>query len=140
MLVDATVEQGILQRLIYCLGAGIVILLILFSGLPLVVKTILTVLFLLLNVWWYKTFVALQAITEIWQQDNVTWGWRSIASSKYKTAVLKQTHYLGIVIVLNFQYRATHYNVLIWRDQVNLTEWRKLLVLTRLKQSQQNLF
>ena len=82
MLVDATVEQGILQRLIYCLGAGIVILLILFSGLPLVVKTILTVLFLLLNVWWYKTFVALQAITEIWQQDNVTWGWRSIASSK----------------------------------------------------------
>ena len=139
MLVDAQVRQGILQRLCYGLSVGMIILLMMFSGLPIAVEAALVLLFLILNYWWYKSFIRAQAITEIWQQDSMMWCWRSLGSSKYKTAKLLHARYLGVVIHLNLQHLHHNYNVVIWRDQVSATEWRKLTVLTRLNYSQQNL-
>ncbi len=140
MLVDAQIKQGVLQRLCYVLSMLAVLLLMLLSGLPIIIEAVLAGLFLLINYWWYKAFIKAQAITEIWQQDSRIWCWRSLDSSQYKTATLQQVRHLGLVMVLDFQQRTTHYHVVIWRDQISHAEWRKLCVLTRLKHLQQNLF
>lgn len=140
MLVDAQVQQGVLQRLSYGLGVGIVILLMLFSGLHGAIKTILVTVFVLLNFWWYRSFIKAQTISEIWQQDSSIWCWRCRGSSTSKTGKLLQARHLGLVITLEFLHLHHHYHVVIWRDQVSGAEWRKLTVLTRLKYSQQNLF
>ena len=140
MLVDATIQRGVLRHLAYTSGAFMVVALMLLSGLPLLFKLLLIGLFLLLNYGWYRLFVATQVLAEIWQQDAVVWGWRYLSSPQSHTATLLQAHYLGVLIVLSFQCRNTSISMLIWRDEVSGEEWRKLSVLTRLKQSSPTLF
>ena len=140
MLVDAKIQQGLLQGLIYALGVVVVLGLMLLSGLPILLELILAGLFLLLNYWWYRAFIATQRLTEIWQQDARLWCWRRLGSSQCHSGTLQQARYLGVVIVLNLQCQNSSVSMLIWRDEVSKDEWRKLAVLTRLKQSLPRLF
>ncbi len=140
MLVDAKIQRGMLRHLVYASGAFMVVALMLLSGLSLLIKLLLVGLFLLLNYCWHRVFIATQVLTEIWQQDATVWGWRRLGSSQSHTGTLQQARYLGMVIVLSFQCRNASVSMLIWRDEVSRDEWRKLSVLTRLKQSPPTLF
>ncbi|RYZ93789.1 MAG: hypothetical protein EOO68_21455 [Moraxellaceae bacterium] len=145
-LVDTRLASSRLQHGVYGGGGLLVIVLVGLSGLPLWLRLLLIVLFIGLTAYWLKV-QPLSPLSAIWQGDSRTWYWQRMThpfnqqqrvQSQRGTGELSYCRHLGWVIQLGFKSHSHRQpqklSVLVWRDQVSQEQWRRLMVLSRLRQ------
>lgn len=142
-LVDTVLTSSRLQQGLYGAAGLLVITLMGLSGLPLWLRLAVILLFIGLTLYWLKV-QPLNPISAIWQGDSRTWYWQYVhqqsANPKQRgTGELAYCRHLGWVIQLGFKSNShrqpKNLSILVWRDQLSQEQWRRLMVLSRLRQS-----
>jgi hypothetical protein len=137
MLIDCQIKPSRL-RLGCVLAANLVMVVLLaYSGLPLRVKIALCVAASIFNLadayrvyrGWIK-----QSAQHIWQLNRCEWYVQSVHNVQALPAELLSVDFRGFAVCLTLTIKQRPQRLVIWKDQVNQTEWRKLKVLSRMHQ------
>ncbi len=146
MLIDCQIQPSRYRLITYIIFNLIIVGLIGCSGLSLSLKIAIAICFSLLNSIWsflhyrnlqFKT-IGFLAIHQLWQLDRVSWCWRCVNDDEIYQGRLLSIDFRGVAVYFCFQtdYGIQHFTI--WKDQVNQAEWRKIRVLSRLQQNEQN--
>lgn len=138
MLIDCQVKPSRL-RVACCLAVNmLVLLLLLFAGVPLVFKVLLMLLFSAVNLAHsyavYRGRVGTY-VQHVWQVNRCEWFVHSVHNPVTQAAELLSIDFRGFAVALRFRCDGQQYRLTLWKDQVNQAEWRKLSVLARLQQT-----
>lgn len=145
-LVDTVLTPSRLQQGLYT-GAGLLVIALMgSSGLALWARLVVIMLFIGLTFYWLKV-QPLHSISAIWQGDSRTWYWQPVVQGTLQrqraTGELAYCRNLGWVIQLGFKSsghrQPKNLSILVWRDQVSQEQWRRLMVISRLRQSSSTL-
>lgn len=136
MLIDCQIQPSRL-RVLGCLAATVIVVVLLaYASLPVAVKILLMLIFSLLNtlhaciVYRGRSGMRLQ---HVWQVNRCDWFVQSAHNVQAQPAELLSIDFRGFAVALYFRGEAQRYRLVLWKDQVNQAEWRKLRVLARLQ-------
>ena len=136
MLIDCQIVPSRL-RVLCCLAVNVLMAgLLAFTSLPLAFRIVLILVFSLLNlgqaylVYRQRVGVRLQ---HVWQVNRCDWFVQDVHNVQAQPAQLLSVDFRMFAVALCFRCETHSYRLVLWKDQVNQAEWRKLRVLSRVQ-------
>ncbi len=139
MLIDCQIKPSRLRVGCFMAVNGVVLLLIIAcSGISPAYKLMLSVaftLFNLANVFMAYTGFLKPRVLHVWQVNRCEWYVQDTHHSQAVEAELLAIDFRGFTAYLCFKVQGRQRALVLWKDQLNQSEWRKLKVLSRLHQT-----
>lgn len=150
MWVDITpLRRSRLQQTLWWLSLAVVAVLLLCSGLSWLFKLIALLALVVLNLVQGHVQQRQFQLSKLQQHDRMRWQWQQVASpsstsskstqhrrhpsdtTQIQAHLLRVEAWLGVVVILHFEVTALgrRQTWLLWRDQVDVDNWRRLQVL-----------
>lgn len=139
MLIDCQIKPSRLRAGCFVVVNIMVLLLIITaSGIPALYKMILAAIFSLINLGSALiTYLGLfkTPLLHVWQVNRCEWYVLDVGHSQAVAVELLAIDFRGFAVYLCFRIHERRETVVLWKDQLNQSEWRKFKVLSRLHQA-----
>lgn len=134
MLIDTQLKPSRWQIYSELLSCCLICVLLWTAAIQPVFKIILIIVFLALQYGLRQALTGRQTVVQLWQIDGLNWAWRHNNDRTVKASLLA-IEYRGVVLSLTFLVAGRQRHLVIWRDQVDATQWRYFKILANLRQS-----
>lgn len=140
MRINAKLHASRLKKWVEAMLLLVVALILFFSEMPMWVTALVLILMACIFVYQRMFQKASTHLSQLIQFDKQTWRWLVANPNRIKKIITQEGHLLSVhhwffVLVMRFEAMEKNLRVIksyvIWRDQVDVEHWRRLIVLAR---------